>query len=192
MFMLQAVLQPRQLYPSPVTNLGTIGALQPKCSSFVATLLVLQGLAASVRSAQLCWAHLWCALRGARGPLLVPRRVRVYTAPAQRTPSLHSECWLSTGCPAFLALLTHHVGMMPPAVGFGTTCWAWCHLCVSRGCSFVCVCVCVWPPGSCVDRTLEQALVHTDARALGFLAPGGRRTPVSFPRLSLLGGGCLP
>ena len=59
--------------------------------------------------------------------------VWVHSAPAQRMPSLHSKCWLSTGCPAFLALLTHHVGMVLPGVGFGTTCWAGCHLCGSRG-----------------------------------------------------------
>ena len=67
-------------------------------------------------------------------------RMRVYTAPAQRTPSLYSECWLSTGCPVFLALLTHHVGMVPPAVGFGMPCWAGCHWCGSRRRSFVCDC----------------------------------------------------
>ena len=124
MFMLQAVLHSLQLYPSPVTNQGTVGALQPKCSSYT---VHTAGPCCWHSFSTLCWARLWHALCGARAAHLWPAscvasRVCVYTAPAQRMPSLHSKCCLSTGCPAFLALLTHHVGMVPPAVGFGTTC----------------------------------------------------------------------
>ena len=162
LFMLQPVLHSLQLHPSPVTNQGTIGALQPKCGSLVAALFMLQSVPQSLQlypvpvpikgllgpcsqSAAALWLHHSCCKGLAAGvclvhcigivcgalcvvlvacvcgPLFVSRRVWVYTARAQRTPSLHSEWWLSTGCPAFLALLTHHVGMVPPTVGFGTT-----------------------------------------------------------------------
>ena len=38
-----------QLYPSPVTNQGTIEAMQPKCSSLVAALFMLQSVLQSLQ-----------------------------------------------------------------------------------------------------------------------------------------------
>ena len=84
MFRLQAVLQSLQLqlYTSPVINLGTIGALQPKCSKFVAAMPILRGLATGVRSAHcvglVCGVPCVVLMSRVCGPLLVLCRVRVY------------------------------------------------------------------------------------------------------------------
>ena len=46
-----SLLQSLQLYPSPVTNLGTIGALRAVCCSFVAAVLMLQSLVTAASTA---------------------------------------------------------------------------------------------------------------------------------------------
>ena len=50
LLMMQSVPYSLQLLPGPVSNQGTIGALEPKCGSPVVTVFMLQGLAFEQRT----------------------------------------------------------------------------------------------------------------------------------------------